>query len=117
MSEIPESIIYVTQFKNQFDHWQVFHAFRNIDHAIKDVGKSGVILKTIEYSAYEQLQKQNKELVETLKKLFDVVNRYGVQEYSECLASDYTDYTVDALDMELENSQKVLAKYQKGDLK
>ena len=49
-------LIFVTEFKNQFDAWQVFHAYRNPEKAHAGAGMSGRIIKCIEYSAYEKLQ-------------------------------------------------------------
>ena len=56
-------VIYVTEFKNQFDEWQLFHATRSKEKAYIDAGRSGRVIELVEKSALDEAQKE----IEALK--------------------------------------------------
>ena len=58
--------IYVTEFKNQLDSWQVFHAFRSKEHALTDAGSSGRVIECVEIAAVEQLKAENEKAYDAL---------------------------------------------------
>lgn len=41
------SIIYVTEYENQFHVWQTLHAFRSRERALESAGSSGRLIETV----------------------------------------------------------------------
>ena len=75
------SMIYVTQFKNQFDEWQVFHAFRSKTRALADVGSSGKLIETVELYEYQALQSELANLKAEKKILRDALEFYATGKH------------------------------------
>lgn len=61
------SVIYVTEFPNQFGERVVFHAFRNKHKAYNDAGTTGLVVPCVEKSDYDKLLAENLRLREALE--------------------------------------------------
>jgi len=62
-----KEIIYVTEFKNQFNEWQTLHATRSLEKATRLIGNTGRILRVINVEYYNN--KNNyflKELIQAV---------------------------------------------------
>jgi flagellar biosynthesis chaperone FliJ len=68
-------IIYVTEFKNQFDEYQVLHATRSKEKAHNDAGASGRVIELVRKSALDEAQREISRLKVQLEK-----------EQSDCLS-------------------------------
>ena len=55
-------LIYVTEFKNQFDVYQLLHATRSKEKAYIDAGNSGRVIECIEHAAIEAKDAEIEEL-------------------------------------------------------
>lgn len=59
-------IIYVTEFKNQFDAWQLLHATRQKEKAHNDAGASGRVIEVVEKTALDEANAEVERLMAIL---------------------------------------------------
>ena len=62
VKDFMSEIIYVTEFKNQFDAWQLLHATRSKEKAHKDAGASGRVTELVRKSALDEARKEIERL-------------------------------------------------------
>lgn len=62
-----EDIIYATEFKNQFDSWQLLHATRSRIKAFDDAGRSGRVVEAIDRATYDKFKAVAVELAKALE--------------------------------------------------
>lgn len=73
-------IIYVTEFKNQFDEWHLLHATRSKEKAYIDAGRSGRVIELVEKSALDEARKEIERKKQTLIERYDIINEYEEKE-------------------------------------
>lgn len=80
-------IIYVTEFKNQFDEWQLLHATRSKEKAHKDAGASGRVIEVVEKSALDIAVAALKKIHEEDKNPYNH-NINGPEKCAICIAKE-----------------------------